>query len=110
MISHSRVERSYRICPNCNNVSVAKKEQRFCIWCGTKLVEECPGCSKPIIHSNGKFCYNCGAQYNEVRKLADGGEELQQKGVLGGANWAQEQTRRLKVKLSIHDLLARRRP
>lgn len=101
---------SYRICPNCDNVSLAKEEQRFCIWCGTKLVEECPQCSKPIIHSNSKFCYHCGVQYDDVRKLGGEVEGVRKNGVIGVESWTKEQTRRLEVKFPTNDFLTRRRP
>lgn len=110
MSSHSRVAHSYRICPSCNNVSLAKEEQHFCIWCGTKLVEECPQCSKPIIHSNGRFCYNCGTQYNDAHKLGGGVVGLRKHGVVGVENWAKEQTRRFEVKFPTNDSLTRRKP
>ncbi|MBI3586449.1 MAG: zinc ribbon domain-containing protein [Ignavibacteriales bacterium] len=100
---------SYRICSNCNNVSLAKEEQRFCIWCGTRLAEECPQCSKPIIHSNGRFCYNCGARYDDVHRLSEG-EGVRKSGAIGVESWAKEQTRRLEVKFPTNDFLTRRRP
>lgn len=42
---------------------MAQEIQHFCIWCGSKLIEDCPECEKPILHANGKFCYNCGTSY-----------------------------------------------
>jgi len=53
----------YRLCPKCGNFSHIDEEQFFCILCGTKLMEECPQCEKPILHPQGRFCYHCGASY-----------------------------------------------
>lgn len=53
----------YRLCPKCGNFSHVLEEQNYCILCGTKLIDACVQCGKPILHPQGKFCYHCGASY-----------------------------------------------
>ncbi|MBI3580006.1 MAG: zinc ribbon domain-containing protein [Ignavibacteriales bacterium] len=56
----------YRLCPKCGNFSHVAEEQFFCILCGTKLIEACNQCGKPILHPQGRFCHHCGATYRTV--------------------------------------------
>lgn len=37
-------------------------EVNFCSRCGTELVKDCPGCSRPIEDSDARFCISCGTR------------------------------------------------
>jgi hypothetical protein len=50
----------YRLCPNCGNFCHFDEEQKFCIRCGTKMIEECLQCLEPVIYPTAKFCPACG--------------------------------------------------
>jgi hypothetical protein len=53
----------YRLCTKCRNFSHYQEEQEYCIVCGEKMIEECPGCKEPIIYPTAKHCHKCGKQY-----------------------------------------------
>jgi hypothetical protein len=53
----------YRLCPKCGNFSHVLEEQFYCILCGTKLIEQCGQCAKPILHPQGRYCHHCGTSY-----------------------------------------------
>jgi predicted amidophosphoribosyltransferase len=50
----------YSLCPSCKKFE-PKTYEEFCKKCGTKLVNECPGCNKPF-YKTGAFCGQCGTQ------------------------------------------------
>ena len=50
----------YMLCPSCGNFAHYSQKQVFCIFCGEKLIEECPDCREPIIYPIAKFCPACG--------------------------------------------------
>ena len=55
--SGSRVGQGMIVCPNCKtqNASTSK----FCVNCGTLLLNKCPNCNTDITPGN-KFCPECG--------------------------------------------------
>lgn len=57
------VKLKYRLCTSCGNYCHIDEDQKFCIVCGEKMIEECPGCKEPIIYPNAKHCHRCGSQY-----------------------------------------------
>jgi hypothetical protein len=57
-------EPRYAFCPACNKFqdkNFWKTHHEYCGDCGTKLVQECPGCHKPIVHQ-GSHCIHCGGK------------------------------------------------
>ena len=56
----------YRLCPECGNFCRIEEEQKFCIVCGTKMIEECPNCKEPVIYPNAKYCFKCGREYGTI--------------------------------------------
>lgn len=98
----------YRICPHCENVSFAKEEALFCVWCGTKLFDQCPECSKPVLHAHGKFCYHCGARYASSLSGHDGIRDAGRNGSLVGVEqWSREQQRLFDAKFPPNESLVR---
>jgi len=54
------VRERYRLCPQCGNFSHFSERHAYCILCGVKLLESCPGCREPILYPTAKFCPACG--------------------------------------------------
>lgn len=50
----------YKLCMQCGNFCHLTEGQAFCMLCGTKLIEKCPGCHEPIFYPTAKFCPACG--------------------------------------------------
>jgi hypothetical protein len=52
----------YAFCPTCKNfhdMHTWKVRYEFCGVCGTKLINECPSCKKPLC-TEGDCCTQCG--------------------------------------------------
>ena|SRR3990172_1424992 len=107
----TEIDRNFRVCANCSSVSLAAAEEHFCVWCGTKLMAECPRCSKPILHANGKYCYHCGVRYLAIGHLKSGLQPSQVKeAAYGIENWSRQQRQRFEAKFPPNQTLVRRKP
>ena len=56
---NSKEADKYRLCPKCGNFCRIEEEQKFCIVCGEKMIEECPNCKEPLIYPTDKYCFKC---------------------------------------------------
>jgi len=54
---------NYKICPTCDFFCNKLEKKIYCPKCGSKLIETCPNCGKPIYFPYSKFCSYCGKPY-----------------------------------------------
>jgi hypothetical protein len=53
----------FKICPRCDFFCNVNEPDNYCSFCGTKLIETCPNCGKPIENPYANFCKYCGEVY-----------------------------------------------
>ncbi|MBI4547657.1 MAG: zinc-ribbon domain-containing protein [Ignavibacteriae bacterium] len=69
--THEKTE-TYSLCPNCGNFAAKAEGHKFCVLCGTKMIDQCPQCGEPIRTPTAKFCPKCGGKYQKV--IGDGAQ------------------------------------
>lgn len=99
----------YRVCPNCGNLSLAKEQQHYCVWCGTKLVGECQQCGKPILYPHGRFCHHCGNRYGFARVHNGLEQRLLNTSESAIKVWVRQEGRKLESGFPFNDPLIRRK-
>jgi transcriptional regulator with XRE-family HTH domain len=63
------------VCPACwvpgttPDVRWSLSDAKFCLLCGERLRDSCPGCAEPILLT-GRFCPSCGKPYRSLSRLA----------------------------------------
>ena len=54
---------TYKLCYNCEYFCNSLEKKDYCPNCGTKLIDKCPHCGKPIDYPYAKYCPFCGERY-----------------------------------------------
>lgn len=67
MFVETKVKVAYRLCPKCLRSVPGAANERFCIQCGTPMLEACPKCKAPITSPYARFCGECGFEYRHSK-------------------------------------------
>ncbi len=62
---------TYKLCNNCDYFCNSLEKKGYCPNCGTKLIDECLHCGKPIDYPYAKYCPFCGKPYRTNSKMND---------------------------------------
>ena len=58
----------YKICTQCNYFCREEEKDKFCPFCGSKLIEKCSKCGEQINNPYAEYCKNCGGKYRRPYK------------------------------------------
>ncbi|USG63979.1 helix-turn-helix domain-containing protein [Brevibacillus ruminantium] len=66
LVGNDKVLKTIKICPGCD-YQFHKDHAKYCIQCGSKLLDECPECNNPLDSAIQLFCAYCGHKLREKR-------------------------------------------
>ncbi|MCB2206628.1 zinc ribbon domain-containing protein [bacterium] len=57
----------YKLCPLCGHFVHIHFPDKYCIACGTKLIDSCTSCNAPIESPVARFCPQCGGGLTVIK-------------------------------------------
>jgi predicted amidophosphoribosyltransferase len=60
----------FLLCPTCSRSVPASTAEKYCPNDGTKLLERCPCCDRPILTPFARFCAGCGQEFAKISSTA----------------------------------------
>ncbi len=58
----------YKICSQCDYFCREEENDKFCPFCGNKLIDKCLKCGESIDNPYALFCKNCGQKYRKANE------------------------------------------